>query len=115
MGDPLDLTPKYSYTLSAQRDFAWGGRAGFARLDYNQAGRATFRNRSFGPWYFSESDIINMLNFNAGLRWNANLSLELFAQNLLDDRGFIDSWSIQQSSARSRPRTYGVGFSVTFD
>ncbi len=115
VGDPLDLTPKYSYTLSAQRDFAWGGRAGFARLDYNQAGRATFRNRSFGPWYFSESDIINMLNFNAGLRWNANLSLELFAQNLLDDRGFIDSWSIQQSSARSRPRTYGVGFSVTFD
>ena len=67
------------------------------------------------PWYFSESDVINMLNLNMNLQWNDRLSLQLFAQNLLNDRGFVDAFSIEESAARSRPRTYGVGFSVSFD
>ena len=41
-----------------------------------------------GPWLFSESDVINMLNFNSGLQWNEQLSLGLFVQNIINDRGF---------------------------
>jgi iron complex outermembrane receptor protein len=115
VGDPLDLFPKYGYTVSGQRDLRWNGRKGFARLDYNQQGRATQMNRSFGPWFHSESDIINMLNFNMSLQWSDNLSLSLFGENLLDDRGLADAYGIFDLASRSRPRTFGVGFGVTFD
>jgi len=114
VGDPLDFTPKYQGTLSAQRDFKWNGKSGFARLDYGLQGRSTFRNRSIGPWYLSESDVIHMLNFATDIQWNENLLLGLFAQNLLNDRGFTSPISIEQSSDRARPRTYGVHFSVKF-
>lgn len=118
VGDRLDLSPKYSFVFSAQRNFTWGEKAGFGRVDYSQQGRSTFRNRNIAgpsPWYFSESDVINMLGVDLGLHWNDHLSLELFAQNLLNDRGFVDALSIQRGASRSRPRTYGVGFNVSFE
>jgi len=114
VGDPLDIFPKYGYTVSAQRDFKLNGRPSFVRLDYNEHGRMTFRNRSIGPWYFAESDVINMLNFSMSLQANESLSLSLFGQNLLNDRGFTDPFSIEEVAARSPPRTLGVGFGVTF-
>jgi iron complex outermembrane recepter protein len=117
-GDRLDLFPKVGFTLFTERSFRLQDRPGFARLDYNQHGRQTFRNRNVAgptPWYNSESDEINMLNASLGVQWNDNLSLQLFGQNLLDDRGYLDPLSIQNMASRSRPRTYGIGFGVTFD
>jgi iron complex outermembrane receptor protein len=84
-------------------------------LDYNQVGHATFRNRSLGPWYFSESDITHMLNFNTSLNWNDNLRLGVFAQNLLNNRGYISPAVIEANASRSRPRTIGVEFSVKLE
>lgn len=114
VGDRLDYFSRYSYTLSAERAFNWHGKPGFARLDYNKHGPATYRNRSIGPWYFSQSDVIDMLNFNLLLWWNENLSVSAFAQNLLDDRGYTGPNSIDEFAARARPRTFGIGFGVTF-
>jgi outer membrane receptor protein involved in Fe transport len=115
VGDPLDFTPKYEFTVSAQRDFACvSAKACFARLDYNEQGRSTDRSRSIGPWYFSESDVIHMLNFNSGLQWNQNLSLGLSVQNLLNDRGYTDADVIDHYATRARSRTYGVKFGVKF-
>ena len=74
----------------------------------------TRRDRSIGPWYFSESDVIHMLNFNMNLQWNESLSMGVFAQNLLNDRGYIDPFSIQNDAVRSRPRTVGIDFGVKF-
>jgi iron complex outermembrane recepter protein len=121
-GDQLDFFPKYAVAVSVQRDFNWGGRDGFTRVDYNQQGRMTFRNRHLlgpppappTPFYFDESDVVNMLNLNLGLQWNDNVSLSIFAQNLLDDRGFVSAGQIEENAARSRPRTYGVDFRMTF-
>ena len=115
VGDPLDFVLKYEYTLSAQRDFDWDGKRGFTRLDFNQRGREILRNRSIGPWYYDESDTIRMLNFNMGLQYSESLSLGLFAQNLLNDRGFTDAMGLERFGARSRPRTFGVNFAVKFD
>lgn len=115
VGDPLDLFPKYSLTTSVQRDFSWSGRPGFARLDYSQRGRETYRNRGIGPWYYNKSDVINILNGNLGLQWSKRLSLNLFAQNLLNDRGFTAPLSIEDGSSRARPRAIGVGFDVSFE
>jgi len=121
VGDPLDLFPKYELTVATQRDFTWNGRAGFFRLDYSEHAKETYRNRNVDgpgfptPWYYNESDIIHMLNLHVGLRWNENLSLGFFAQNLLNDRGFLDPYSIESNAARARPRTYGVQFGVKFE
>ncbi len=117
VGDDLDHFPKYQFAVSGQHDFAWNGKQGFARLDYNKQGHMTFRNRNAvgpSPWYFSQSDIIDMLNFNMSLDWSDNLSLGLFAQNLLNEHGYTGSNVIEGSAARARPRTYGLQFGVTF-
>lgn len=113
-GDSLDYFPKYSFTVSAVRDFSWNGKKGFARVDYNKHGSATYRNRSIGPWYYSESGVIDMLNANVLLWWNDRLSLSVFAQNLLNERGFTAPNSIEEFAARTRPRTFGVGVGMTF-
>jgi iron complex outermembrane receptor protein len=115
VGDRLDNVPKYQYTVSGQRNCVWSGKSGFARLDYNSQGRSTYRNRSVGPWFFSESDVIHMLNLTAGLEWNKGLSLSVFAENLLNDRGFLGPDVIEQGAARSRPRTYGIVASARFN
>jgi iron complex outermembrane recepter protein len=118
VGDPLDFFPKYSITASAQRDFEVQGKSGFVRLDYNRQGRETFRDRNVAgptPWYFGQSDIINMMNFNATLHWSDSLQLSFFAQNLLNNRGLTSPFSVNtetDAEIRSRPRTYGVSFGV---
>jgi iron complex outermembrane receptor protein len=114
VGDRVDLVPNYTVTASFQRDFSWAGRAGFARLDYSRQGHSTYRDLTSGPWVFSESDIIDMLNANVGLQWNSRLSVNLFAQNLLNDRGYVDPLSAIAGAARARPRTIGAGVSVAF-
>lgn len=114
IGDSLDFSSKYGGTASAQRDFTWWGRSGFVRVDYDRRGRATFRNRSIGPWYFSESDIVRLLNANFGLQFTDTFSVGVFARNLLNDRGFVSPASIEGVAPRARPRTIGIEFGVSF-
>jgi iron complex outermembrane recepter protein len=117
VGDPIDLSPKYAFTVAAQRDFSLGGKLGDIRVDYDQTGPATYRNRNIAgptPWYFDQSDTIHMLNTNIGLHWTDTLRLGLFAQNMLNDRGYIDPFEIEHSAPRSRPRTFGIEFGATF-
>jgi len=112
VGDPMDFIPKHTFTVSGQRDFSVAGKKGFVRLDYNQQGRETYRQRNQGPWFFSQSDIINMLNFNSTLQWSEQLSIRIFAQNLLNNRGFTDPQVITGAAARPRPRSIGFEFTV---
>jgi len=115
VGDPLGLVPKYAYTISAERDFNWIGKASFVRLDYNVHGRETYENRSIGPWFIYQSDVIKMLNAKVGIHVNANLTLSLFAENLLNDRGFADPYGGVGLGSRPRPRTLGLQFGAKFD
>jgi outer membrane receptor protein involved in Fe transport len=79
-----------------------------------QAGKGDIPDRSIGPWYYSESDLIDLLNANIGLKLSKGLSLGIFAHNLLDDRGHVDPISILDYAVRARPRTFGVEFGATF-
>jgi iron complex outermembrane receptor protein len=112
VGDPLEGSPRYRYGLSLQRDFDWSKKPGFVRIDYTKTGPIVFGSE--GLHMASYSDTINMLNFNASLQWNGSLSLSVFGQNLLDERGFLDALAVLQQASRPRPRTLGVGFSVAF-
>jgi outer membrane receptor protein involved in Fe transport len=114
VGDSLDYFPKYMYTASLQRNFRLAGRAAYARLDYDQQGRSTDRMRSIGPWYLSESDVIHTVNLNTNLVWSESLSLGVFAQNLLNDRGFVNAGDYPQDAARAQPLTVGFRFNVSF-
>lgn len=113
VGDPLDLVPRYQITTSAQYDYLLRGKSGFVRLDYSQQGPETSRNRSIGPWYNGESDIIRMLNLNTTLVVSESLQVGFFAQNLINDQGFANPLSYIDSGVRPRPRTFGVNFSVS--
>src|SRR6185312_14652216 len=112
VGDPLDIVPRYQLTASGERDFTWYGRAAFTRLEYSQIAREPFRNRSIGPWYYSQSDYIYMLNFNASIQWTADARIGAFVQNLLNNRGFTGPFVIETNATRERPRTFGVELSV---
>ncbi len=112
VGDGLDFFPKYAFTASLERELNWNGKPGYARLDYNQHGRETFRDRTVSPYFFSESDIIHTLNFNSSLQWTDYLSFGVFAQNLLNDRGLADPLAIEGLGSRSRPLTIGLNFNL---
>ena len=113
VGDPIDEVPRYQFGVSARYDYMVGEKPGFVRLDYNQQGPETFRNRSIGPWYYGESDIIHMLNLNTTLFWHENLQVGFLIQNLLNDQGFVNPASFFADGVRPRPRTYGVNFSIS--
>ncbi len=115
VGDPLKFIPDYHANAWALYEFKWSvDTSGYLRLDYDRQGESEYRNRSQGPLYFSRSDTINMVNASLGWQRN-NLSISLFARNLLDDRGYLDAESIELLAARSRPRTYGVNLHLAFD
>ena len=115
VGDPVDFVPKYSFTVGIRRDFSVQNRNGYFRLDYDQQGRETYRLRSIGPWYFGESDVIHMLNFNANLNLSEDFRLGFFADNLINDRGYTDPFGNENGAPRSRPRTFGVEFGFKFN
>ena len=113
VGDPVDDVPRYQATASAERGFQWDGRPGFVSVDYTQRARASFRNRFIGPWYYSQSDYLYLLGCHVGIEWNTNLHLGLFVQNLLNNRGYTGSDSMEEYSPREQPRTFGINFNVS--
>jgi len=108
VGDRVDGVPKYTFVVSAERDFAVSEKSGFLRLDYQQQGPQEYSVRSLGPWYVNQSDTIHMLNFNSSLNWNEHLRLGFFVENLLNDRGYVTPYGNENDGTRPRPRTFGV-------
>ena len=114
LGDPLDVVPQYGYSLWANVGFNWSDNSpGFIRIDYSEQGKSNFRNRSFGPDYHSQSDVIEMLNMRLG--WSHDdWSVDLYALNLLDENGFVGPMAIDKFAARARPRTIGLKLGIQF-
>ena len=114
IGDPLDFVPQYGYTLWSSYSFQWSDSTpGFISIDYNKQGKSYARNRSLGSIHDEESDIIEMLNMRLGYEKDS-WTIDLYAQNLLNERGLIGPFSNQLLSARPRPRTLGIHFGVNF-
>ena len=118
-GDPLDMVPQYGFSAWSQYSFQWfDSSPGFARIDYSQQGKSNYRNRSFddlvnGLAYHSTSDVIDMLN--ARVSWESQeWSLEVYGLNLLNENGFVGPFSIENISARPRPRTVGLNLEYSF-
>lgn len=111
-GERLPFAPKYSFTAAVQRDFRWYSRPSFAEVYFYEISRVQYRT-TVVP--LLQSDVIRFLNFRTGIHWSESLTLELFAHNLLNDRGNLSPFgSFEEESARPRPRTLGVEFVVKF-
>ncbi len=115
VGDPLDLVPRHGFTLWSKLDFIWfDSSEGFARIDYNQQGKSYYRNRSFSDDYVSTSDVVDLMNARIG--WvQDQWSVELYAENILDDNGYTAPFVIEKTAARSQPRTFGLSLAINFD
>ncbi len=131
VGDEAWNIPDYQLVLSANYDFALAGRPGSIRLDYSQVGESSEVNRLLEanqPWLDGyTSDVIDILNFRVNWQWTESISVGVFAQNLLDERGYLtppyhtasSSTSITGrtadfDSARPRPRTIGMEIGLEF-
>ena len=114
VGDDLTLVPDYNFGGWINYDFYWtAGVNGYGRIDFNQQGSSEYRNRNIGPFYVSESDVLSMLDARIGA-YRDNWSVEFFAENLLNERDFIDAISIENAAGRPRPRSIGVRLGLDF-
>lgn len=109
-GERLPLVPSYTFAGALEREFHWANKPGFAQVNYSQTARVRGVSSPV-----TESDVIRFLSFKTGVRWNRNLRLEFFAQNLLNDRGYLDPYWNEAAANRPRPRTFGIDFSVNFE
>lgn len=113
VGDPVDYTPDYSYSISAHYTFNWNDSVpGFARVDYNEQAEMSYINRSLTnptTGFFGESDTLQFLNTRVGAEWN-KWTAEIYAKNLLDEDGEVSAIgdSAFDFPARARPRTIGI-------
>jgi len=114
VGDRLEFVPDYQVTATANYDFEWKDRPGYLRVDYNRKGKSYFGSQVLDDPLAGVSEVVDMLNVSIGWQWNDQLSLGVFAKNLLNDRHFLDPFVPLEFAARSRPRTIGVKLGFEF-
>ena len=108
LGERVPFVPSETFMGSVERELRWADKPGFAQIDYSQ----TARVQGFSSAAF-QSDVIRFLNFRIGVQWNRNLTLAFFAENLLNDRGYLDPYWNEAAAYRPRPRTFGIDFAST--
>jgi len=114
IGDRVPLTTKYSFSGSVERKFQWDGDQGHVILSYAETSDVQIH----APGYIypeANSAVMRFLNFNSDIDLNDNLSIGLFAQNLLNDRGYMDPFWLYGQGSKPQPRTFGVDFRVNLE
>jgi outer membrane receptor protein involved in Fe transport len=113
VGDRVDFIPDYAFSLSAEYRFnEHGDFPGYARVDYNQVGKATYTDHSAAQPGFP-SDTLNLLNARIGVR-HKGFTAELFGQNLLGEHGIQDPLAAFGLGSRPRPRVIGIKLGSAF-
>ncbi|MCJ2184880.1 TonB-dependent receptor [Novosphingobium sp. 1949] len=108
-GDPLDFVPKYTLSASAEYRFTLGDALpAFARIDFNQLGKSTITDRSYGLIRYP-SDELSLLGARVGID-AGDWKVEVFATNLLGENGLQDPMAAIGLDTRAKPRT--IGFTV---
>lgn len=115
VGDPVPMAPRYGVAMSVEKSYPLGLRTGYSRVDYSQRPPESYRGRSIGPWYYSQSSYFYLLDFSTGIRWTDSLQFDVFVKNLLNDQGYVDPFVIESSSGRNRPRSFGIELHAEFD
>jgi iron complex outermembrane receptor protein len=119
-GDHIPGAP-WTGALSAQYSFStFGGRASYARADYQYQGKQTDltpgnnpQNGTFVPANVFVPPETNLLSLRAGVEWSTGLDISLFVNNVFNSTPVLAQAAapgpvlfLQQSTFR--PRTYGL-------
>ncbi|MDB4032585.1 TonB-dependent receptor [Porticoccaceae bacterium] len=112
VGDRLNNIPRYSFSSSINYDFSISGRESYAHLDYSQSGETVLIERGVG--FIDHSDEISLLGLKIGMQVNSNVSLQAFADNLLNEDGSISPETTYGYQGRPRPRTVGFKVGIEF-
>jgi outer membrane receptor protein involved in Fe transport len=116
VGDRVDYTPRWSYTLGANYSFRWSSSVpGFARIDFSHRDKVTYIDRSsFFPSALPQtSDNLNLLNARIGATING-VDVQLFGENLLNEDHSIDPYVGWANANRTRPRVIGIQVGHSF-
>jgi outer membrane receptor protein involved in Fe transport len=107
-GDRVPYVPDYTLAASIEREFRFGDKPGFAQMNYSQ----TASVEGYGTPVV-RSDVMHFLGFKIGVRWSREFEIAVFAQNLLNNRGYLDPDQNEAAAFRPRPRTFGIDFRVS--
>ena len=116
IGDRVDYTPRWSYTLGANYNFRWAPSVpGFARIDFSHRDKVTYIDRSsFFPSVLPQkSDSLNLLNARIGGTID-KVDVQLFGENLLNEDRSIDPYVGWANANRTRPRVIGIQLGRSF-
>ncbi len=125
VGDRLPVVPKYHFGFTADYDFFLAGKSGRLNLEYNRKGQVLWHIRQgYYEAISNQSDIIEILNANISWDWSENITLGLFARNLLNENGMPNPFNDNTEwvnldtgtpgALPPRPRTFGVSVGVEF-
>ncbi|MGH8192790.1 MAG: TonB-dependent receptor, partial [Woeseiaceae bacterium] len=112
-GSQLALAPELQYNVSGRYYWPMGARSGYAQLIYaftdDQFSSIVVDNRF-------QQDSYNTVDGALGIEMD-NMTVELFAENLTDERAelFINSLDTDLRITTNRPRTFGVRVSYDFE
>lgn len=114
-GDSLPHTPKYSFSVYADYNFNWSRSVpGVFRLNYNRVGKSSITNRDLGLINPTpETETFGFLNTQISAQWQS-FSVELFADNLLDENRVTNASLYGRQTPQHRPRSIGLAFSFDF-
>ncbi|MBL8268923.1 TonB-dependent receptor [Steroidobacter sp.] len=112
-GDPMDYTPKFSFTAGANYGFDVGSLPGYARVDYSYRDEVTLVVRSNYPAANlpQRTEPISLVDARVGLEIGAAW-VELFGSNLTNQNKWIDPNFGFLNANRTRPRA--IGFKVGY-
>ena len=113
VGDPLNYVPKYTVNASIEHSFHAWSQPAYIQLDYDILGRETYIDRTY-PATDGRTGILNIVNATFGVQLNPKLGAQLFATNVLNDRGYTDPGNALSGSSRQPPRTIGVKLDASF-
>lgn len=115
VGDKPDNTPSEEYSVFLDSSFKWSASVkGFVRVNYNMQGKMYFHVRDGGYVVpVDSSDAVDFLDVHVGGQWD-RWTAELFANNVLDESGFVTAYTSFGAGVQARPRSIGVKIAVEF-
>ncbi len=110
VGNQLNLNPENTFNLGlTYRTSGSGSLGGFARLDYARIGELFFAPENWAP-----RDVVNLVNFRAGIISQNGWEVTGWVKNALDEDYFNELFNTFGIGFYARERRYGVEATFRF-
>lgn len=112
VGDPINLIPEYSLSMTVDYQFEWAyDLPGLFAMSFNRQGESHYAERASGLYLpghrITSAPEKDFLNASIGGEWKG-WQLTVFGRNLLDERDILSPYAGGIWTPQARPRTFGV-------